>query len=444
AGLSAFEVMLSESQERMLLLVSPSDAPVLARHFARWGLHGEVVGRVTEGGNLRVVEAGQVVADLPIPLLVDDVPAYELHGERPPRAPARDALPEEAATDWTGELARLLRQPNLCSRAWAFGRYDSTVQANTVVGPGSGAAVLRVQGTNAGLAITTDCNPRYTSIDPRRGAQQAVAEAALNLACVGARPIAVTDCLNFGNPEKPTVAWQLAESVAGLAEACRAFDVPVVSGNVSLYNETASRAIAPTPAVGIVGKLTDVEQALRVGFRPDERVVLFGEPARSWSAGEYAALRSDTDQPVFPVFDLRAEVQLAALLVTLAERRLVRSAQDISDGGLAIALAESAFPHATGVTVDDQAWQMLLAAAGGSIATVLFSEDQGRALVSCGEADLAPVLALADARGVPALVLGRAGGRRLVIGAVVDGEVDALRRNWEDALGTLMQARRED
>ncbi len=443
AGLSAFEVMLSESQERMLLLVSPSDAPVLARDFARWGLHAEVVGRVTEGGSLHVLEAGQVVADLPIPLLVDEVPAYELHGERPTRAPARPVPPENAATDWTGELARLLRQPNLCSRAWAFGRYDSTVQANTVVGPGGGAAVLRVEGTNAGLAITTDSNPRYTSIDPRRGAQQAVAEAARNLACVGARPLAVTDCLNFGNPEKPNAAWQLSEAVAGLAEACRAFDVPVVSGNVSLYNETASRAIAPTPAVGMVGKLTDVEQVVRVGFRPGERVVLLGEPARSWSAGEYAAL-VDADQAVLPAFDLGVEVQLAAVLVTLVERNLVRSAQDISDGGLAIALAESAFPQTTGVIVDDQAWQTLLAAAGGSIATALFSEDQGRALVSCPEADLAAVLAFADERGVPALVLGCGGGRRLVIGTVVDGDVHALRRDWEDALGNLMQARRED
>jgi phosphoribosylformylglycinamidine synthase len=443
AGLSAFEVMLSESQERMLLLVAPSDAPALARHFARWELHAEVVGRVTDDSMLRVLQAGQVVAELPIPLLVDEVPAYELHGERPPRTTARSDPPSNAGTEWTAELARLLRQPNLGSRAWAFGRYDSTVQANTVVGPGGGAAVLRVDGTTAGLAITTDCNPRYTSIDPRRGAEQAIAEAARNLACAGARPLAVTDCLNFGNPEKPTVAWQLSEAVAGLAEACRAFDVPIVSGNVSLYNETAGQAIAPTPAVGMVGKLMNVEQAVRVGFRPDEAVVLLGAPARTWSTGEYAGL-VDADSGAFPAFDLAAELRLSAVLVTLAERGLLRSAQDISDGGLAIALVESSFPHTTGVTVNREAWTSLLSAAGNSIPTALFSEDQGRAVMSCRDTDLPSVLALAGANDVPALVLGRTGGRRLVIGPVVDGDVEALRQDWERALGDLMQARRED
>jgi phosphoribosylformylglycinamidine synthase subunit PurL len=448
-GLSPFEVMLSESQERMLVLVAPEDEGWARAHFERWGLHAEAVGEVLTERVIRVRDGEEVVAELPIPLLVDEVPAYELHpqgGRAGPRPPALEEGPGGPSwlaptVDFTAQLVGLLGSPNLCSRAYAFRQYDSTVQANTVFGPGGGAAVVRVDGTNLGLALTTDCNPRYTSIDPRRGAAQAVAEAARNVACVGARPIAVTDCLNYGNPEKPAVAWQLVEGVAGLADACRAFDVPIVSGNVSLYNETAGRAIAPTPAVGMVGLLEDVRRAVPTGFAAGQRLVLLGPPATSASASEYADVFVDDGLDRFPAFDLDGEVRLCRLLAELAEGGLVGSAQDVSDGGLAVALAECCFAGAVGAVVDRAAWAALVAAAGGRPAVALFSEDQGRAIVGCAEADLGRVLDLARAHGVPAQALGRAGGSRLAIGRAVEAELETLRAAWQAGFEALLRQR---
>src|SRR5262249_14514031 len=267
--------------------------------------------------------------------------AYDLMPVCPADAVARTARRAPAAAGpappprFEESLLELLGSPNLRSRRFAYRQYDSTVQGNTVLGPGHAAAVIRVDGTRKGLALTSDCNPRYMRLDPRRGAAQAVAEAARNLACVGAEAIAVTDCLNFGNPEKPEVAWQLTEATAGLAEACRTFGVPIVSGNVSLYNEAAGRAIPPTPTVGMVGLLEDVSRTVPTGFAPDNAVILLGAPAEDLGSSEY--LRED---PRFPRFELAVEVKLQQVLRELAARGLLRSAQDVSDGGLAAALAE--------------------------------------------------------------------------------------------------------
>jgi phosphoribosylformylglycinamidine synthase len=386
------------------------------------------VGEVIAERVVRVRDGDEVVAELPIALLVDDVPAYELQPSPTSNGAGRVATGGLGTKNGhlTEQLVALLGTPDLCSRAHAFRQYDSTVQANTVVGPGGGAAVIRIDGTHLGLALTTDCNPRYTSIEPRRGATQAVAEAARNVACVGARPIAVTDCLNFGNPEKPTVAWQLVESVAGLSDACRAFDVPIVSGNVSLYNETAGRAIAPTPAVGMVGLLDDVQRAVPTGFCAGSCLVLLGHPARP---------RADA----FPAFDLAAEVRLCRLLGELADQRLVLSAQDVSDGGLAIALAECCFAGSVGADVDEAAWTMLMTAAGGAPDVALFSEDQGRAIVGCRDADLARVMELTRRHDVPALAVGRTGGTRLTIGHAVDADVGALRAAWDAGFEKLLR-----
>jgi phosphoribosylformylglycinamidine synthase len=316
-------------------------------------------------------------------------------------------------------LLSLLASPNLRSKKYAFRQYDSTVQANTVFGPSAaGAAVVRVEGTHKGLALTTDCNPRYMRIDPRRGAMQAVAEAVRNLACVGAEPIAVTDCLNFGNPEKPTVAWQLTEAINGLAEACTVLNVPIVSGNVSLYNETAGRAIPPTPTVGMVGLLEDVSRAVPAGFDADSTILLLGDPARSLGASEHAG-----DGP-FPYLDLDAECRLATLLRAFAARRLLRSAQDVGDGGLAIALAECVLlSPGTGMGATLQV--------DGSPEVMLFAEDQGRAVVTCASEHVDLVLELAQTVGVPARVVGSTGGDRLKIGSVVDVSLAELRAAWQ-------------
>jgi phosphoribosylformylglycinamidine synthase len=412
-GLTPFDVMLSESQERMLLLVGPEAVDAVRKHFARWELHAEVVGSVISERVIRVRDGHEQVAELPIPLLTDEVFAYDLLPIKPPQGGPRGQLRPRG--DPGARLLALLASPNLRSRRFAYVQYDSTVQANTVIGPGYGAAVVRVDGTHKGLALTTDCNPRYMRLDPRRGAAQAVAEAVRNLACVGAEPIAVTDCLNFGNPEKPTVAWQLTEAIHGLAEACRALDVPIVSGNVSLYNETAGRAIPPTPTVGMVGLLDDVSLAVSAAFAPDTRVVLLGALPERPGATEY------TGDGEFPRFSLEEERRLADALRALAAHRLLRSAQDVSDGGLAVALAESALLGGTGATLR----------LDGSPEVMLFSEDQGRAVVTCQPADVEAVLQLAEEHGVVAHVAGSTGGAQLTISGVLSLSLDDLRQAWE-------------
>ena len=496
-GLTPFEVMLSESQERMLLLVRDGSQDDVCRHFARWDLHAEVIGQVTDDGLISVRDGTETVAQLPVALLTDDVPAYDLHAQPPdavphfpvaasrgpadnpignaeahaagpvasahrsarflsggsPREGARSEPASEAATGGGGPqapptrtnmataLLSLLNSPNLKSKRYAFRQYDSTVQANTVLGPGGGAAIVRVEGTTKGLALTTDCNPRYTRLDPRQGAAQAVAEAARNLACVGAQPIAVTDCLNFGNPEKPAVAWQLSEAVGGLAEACRALDVPVVSGNVSLYNETAGRAIPPTPTVGMVGLLEDVALAVPAAFSPGNSVILLGEAPRSLGASEYVG------DGAFPRLDLDDERRLGHLLRALARQRLLRSAQDVADGGLAVALAECALLGSTGASVhmladlqagtvpDVTQGDLQLRAVSGDASSrtevALFSEDQGRAVVTCRPHDVGAVLGLAARHAVAASVAGSTGGDRLSIDGALNVTLQKLRAAWE-------------
>jgi phosphoribosylformylglycinamidine synthase subunit PurL len=435
-GLGAFEVMLSESQERMLLLVQRGSEAAVEQHFARWELHAEVVGHVTDDGQIRVRDGAEVVADLPIALLTDEVFAYDLNAQAPSAAgslsdgegspqtasPRRNGVDirnvsgdESALKPFGASLLRLLASPNLRSRRFAFRQYDSTVQGNTVLGPGHAAAVIRVEGTHTGLALTTDCNPRFMRADPRLGAAQAVAEAARNLACVGAEPIAVTDCLNFGNPEKPIVAWQLTEAIHGLAEACRVLNVPIVSGNVSLYNETAGRAIPPTPTVGMVGLLEDVSLTVRTDFRADTSIVILGNQPTELGASEYAG-----DGP-FPRFDLADERRLGELLRSLAAQRLVCSAQDVSDGGLAIALAECALIGGVGATLDMP----------DSSAVALFSEDQGRAVVTCQPQDIPALLTLAATHGVQAQVVGVTGGAYLEIGDALRVSLKDLREAWE-------------
>jgi len=414
-GLSPFEVMLSESQERMLLLVRAGREVAIQEHFARWELHAEVVGHVTAEPSIRVRDGLEVVADLPIALLTDDVLAYDLVVEAPP--PAAPCHSDPGIRDPASALLKLLGNPNLRSRKFAYRQYDSTVQGNTVLGPGHAAAVVRVEGTRKGIALTADCNPRLVRLDPRRGAAQAVAEAARNLACVGAEPLAVTDCLNFGNPEKPPVAWQLTEAVNGLAEACRALQIPIVSGNVRLYNHAFGRPIPPTPSVGMVGLLEDVSQSVPTAFQSGNAVVLLGEPAESLGASEY--LPEDTR---FPRFDLDAERRLVHLLRELAGGGLLRSAQDVGDGGLGVALAECALLGNCGAR---------LRLDGPAIDVALFSEDQGRAVVTCAGEVVDAVLTIAATHGVPAGVAGETGGGHLVVDDVLDLPIATLRTTWE-------------
>ena len=437
-GMTPYEVMLSESQERMLLVVAPDSVDAVRQHFARWGLHSDVVGEITGDRSIRVCDGPELVACLPVPLLADEVPTYLREGRRPaPPTPA--SLPPEPA-DLGAALLRLLGAPNVCSRAAVFRTYDHTVQANTIVEPGFGAAVVRVRGTRVALAMTTDCNPRYCAADPRRGAQIAVAEAARNLACRGAEPIAVTDCLNFGNPERPEVYWQLSEAIDGLADACRALDVPVVSGNVSLYNETSGAAIAPTPIVGMVGLIEDRSRVVGSGFRDvGDVVVLLGPASAELGCGEYLALAGGGATGAPPRLDLDLERRVQEVCRTAARRGLLASAHDCSEGGLAVALAESCIAGGLGFRGEPAAFAALTADAARAgdprrSDAVLFGEGQSRIVVSCAPEDEAAVADLAAELAVPCRRIGAVGGDRFQWTDELDLGLEEVRRAWQDGL----------
>ena len=433
-GMTAYEVMLSESQERMVVSVKPEHAADAAAWFAQWELDAAVIGEVTSDGLARVMEGGREVAAAPVSMLTN-APSYEPPARRDPAAAARAAfdpaaLPDLDPADANAALLELLASPNIASKRWVYRQYDHQVGTNTVVTPGADAAVLRIRGVQHGLAVCTDGPGRAVELDPWAGAARAVAEAARNVACTGARPIAVTDCLNFANPERPEIYYQLRESIRGIAAACRAFDAPVVSGNVSLYNESEAGPVLPTPVIGMLGLLERPEIAVRSAFqREGDAVILLGaalaQPAASLGASEYLALRCGLCAGPVHV-DLAAERALVDCLAAAAEAELLHSAHDCSEGGLAAALAESAIGGALGVRVGGGLGERLDAA--------LFGEAGARAVVSTAPAAAAALRALAERCGVPLTPLGHVGGDRLVIADAVDLPLQTLAETWEAAL----------
>ena len=438
SGMTPYEVMLSESQERMLLIVSPEHLDDVAGVMDRWDLSHTVIGRATGDGIARIVDGPETVAEAPVSVLVD-APRYRPPGTRPAELDALHAAPMPGAPPSMGAgdvLLRLLAAPNIASRRSIYRRYDHEVQTNTMVKPGQAdAAVLRVRGSARGLAIATDGNGRHTYLEPYVGGAMAVAEACRNVACTGARPQAVTDCLNFGNPEKPEVYYQLEQTIRGIADACRALGVPVVSGNVSLYNETRGQAIYPTPVIGAVGVLTDVGARLTAGFATQgDAIVLLGSAAIT---GDVATLGGSEYLAYVhgkvigqPSIDLEAEARLQRLLVELAEARLLGSAHDCADGGLGVALAESAIVGGIGASLD--------ATVAGRWDAALFGEAASRVVVSAPEGDVDAVLDRAEAAGVPAMRLGSVGGERLRWEGLFDlplvGLTDAYEGGLEQAL----------
>jgi phosphoribosylformylglycinamidine synthase len=426
-GLSAYEILLSESQERMLLVARRGREEEVARVFRRWGLAVVRVGEVTATGRALVRHRGAVVADLPLGPLTREAPVYRRPAAAPAALAARQAAPEVPEGDPGAALTRLLETPELSSKEWIWRQYDHTVRTNTVAGPGGDAAVLLLKGTSSGLAVSCDVNPSYCWLDPGTGGAQAVAEAVRNLATVGAEPVGLTDCLNFGNPENPEVAWQLRECVRGMARACRALGVPVVSGNVSLYNETEGRSIHPTPTVAAVGLVPELAHLPRHDFAgPGRRIVLLGEDRGEFGGSAYLRLLYGIERGKPPRLDLGAEAALAELLRMLAFNGLVETAHDLAEGGLAVALAESCFGRGVGARV-----KVPLKPAA------LFSETQARAVVACLPANVEAVLAAAESARVPARDAGETGGESLVIeaeGETVDLEVAPLRERWATAL----------
>ena len=433
-GMTPYEVMLSESQERMLLVVRAGDEQGIVDAFARWDLHSDVIGRITDTGRLVVRDGDAVVGDLPLDMLVDDVPLRHPPLVQP--APRPHADPLSATPPWAPSeaLLRLLHSPNIGSRRPVWRRYDHQVGDDTVVRPGGDAAVLRIKGTSLGVAVTTDGNARYGELDPRRGAAIAVAEAARNCVAAGAEPVAVTNCLNFGNPEKSEVFWQLSEAIDGMAEACRVLGTPVVSGNVSLYNDTSGVSIAPTPVIGMVGVLGDVSLRLTPSFRSaGDRVVLVGPVRMELGGSEYQRLAHGVNAGEPPGLDLGLEARVQRAVLEAARAGILRSAHDVADGGLAVALAECCIGGGIGAAC---ALPELGASAGveSGVAGILFGETQSRFLLSCVAERAAELQEIIERHRVPFGEIGTVGGDRIIIGGHVDVSVADAVAAFEAAL----------
>jgi phosphoribosylformylglycinamidine synthase len=408
-GMTPYEILLSESQERMLVVAKQGHEDEVKKILTKWDLAAEVIGEVIAEPVYRVTEGDKVVAEFPGTRLVTDCPQYHPEAKESEQAVARrtrdvhaiSELPSESDPAWT--LERLLQAPTIASKYWIHRQYDSTVRTSTVMGPGHGdAAVLRIRGSKKALAVKTDCNGRYVFLDPRVGGRIAVAEAARNVACVGATPRAITNCLNFGNPKKPEVFFQFREAVYGMGDACRALETPVTGGNVSLYNENPQGAVYPTPTIGMVGVLDDASHATAMRFaRADDSVILLGENTNELGGSEYLAWIHGVVAGAPPAVDLAGEKKLIDALLESIRAGHVASAHDTSEGGLAVALAECCMADRNrpmGAKVDVSAWSTLATRA------LLFGEAQGRVVLSSSNADA--VLAIAKRHGVPARVIG--------------------------------------
>jgi len=399
-GMSAFEMMLSESQERMLMVLRPEMEAAARAIFDKWDLDFAIVGETIAEDRFIVRHRGAVKADLPLATLAGSAPEYDRPWEESPAPPPLGPIP---AIDPTDALMRLIGHPNHCARAWVWEQYDSQVLADTAQTPGGDAGVVRVHGTAKALAFTADVTPRYCQADPVEGGRQAVAEAFRNLCATGARPLAATDNLNFGNPEKPRIMGQLVGCIQGIGEACRALAFPIVSGNVSLYNETDGTGILPTPTIGGVGLIDDLAQMLTIRPRPGDALILLGETRGHLGQSALLADLFDREEGAPPPVNLEAEAAAGALMLRLARAGLVSAAHDLSDGGLALAVAEMALAAACGAAVEGEglAW--------------FFGEDQARYLVACAPDGVSAVLAAAGA--VPARRIGAMGGDAVALGA---------------------------
>ena len=460
-GMTPYEIMLSESQERMLLVAERGREREVFEVFQKWGLDAVEVGRVTDDGQLRILDHGRVAAEIPADALAKQGPVYHRPIAQPPHPEPSKAEPSAPlvefacpGTDLTENFRRLLASPTISSKGWITGQYDSMVRTNTRVGPGAGdAAVVRVKNTKRALALATDGNGRWGFLAPRLGAMHAVAEAARNVACSGARPVAATNCLNFGSPEKPEVMWQFTESIDGIAEACRALGIPVTGGNVSFYNETLGRPIYPTPVLGILGLMENADCALGSAFRTEGDLIVLldgrdGGPSgsrdredhrREFSTSEYAKAIHGMVAGAPPAVDLAAESRLIECLVELASESAIVSAHDISDGGLAVTVAESCF-GAEGLSAEIE----LDPPDGVPAEAALFGERGARAVVSLRPVSLARVDRIAAQWNVKSRRIGTVTSGEFRIqhkGALlIRGKEDSFREVWRESLGKALES----
>jgi len=445
-GMTPYEIMLSESQERMLLVVKRGREREVEEIFEKWDLHAAHIGEVTDDGLMRVRERGVVVAEIPTKALTDEAPVYRRPMETPKYLAEvqKLSLPEKPAVADADAFHALLASPAIASKRWVYRQYDHMVRTNTLVLPGAGAGVVRVKGTAKALALSVDGNGRHCYLDPYRGAILAVAEAARNVACAGGEPIGATNCLNFRNPERPEIMWQFARAVEGITAACTALDIPITGGNVSLYNETDGKAIYPTPVLGVVGLIEDASQVLGRSFRKaGDAVVLLGESRQELGGSEYLKVTQRIVAGEPPTIDLKAERALQRLLVATIREGLLQSAHDCADGGLAITLAECAFgTGGIGLTVELPA--VAPSGAWSSTAT-LFSESASRVVVSVARENVAEFLARAAAFGVPASEIGATGGARISVSingrTAIDVAASEAETIWDTALGIFFKQR---
>jgi phosphoribosylformylglycinamidine synthase subunit PurL len=436
AGMTPYEMMLSESQERMLLVVKQGREQEIYELFAKYGLEAKAIGKVTDDKMLRLYFRGEVVAEIPVDALAKDAPVYHKPSKEPAYYRKFQAMEPyvPAVSNYEETLLSLLAQPTIASKEWVYQQYDYMVRTNTVVAPGSDAAVVRIRGTNKALAMTTDCNSRYIYLDPETGGKIAVAEAARNVVCSGAKPLAITDCLNFGNPEKPEIFWQLEKAVDGMSEACRVLGTPVISGNVSLYNETNGEAIYPTPVVGMVGLVEDIRHITTQAFQQaGDLIYVIGEAKQEFGGSELQKLLEGRIFGKAPEIDLETEAKRQRELLTAIQAGVIASAHDIAEGGFAVALAECVMSTnglGAKVTMD------------GDITAQLFSETQSRFIVSVKKENQEKFEQLVEAKLIGevtndgTLLVERASGE-----VVIQLSVEQMRSVWTGAIPCLLKSK---
>ncbi len=433
-GMTPYEMMLSESQERMLIVAKKDKVKELQEIFSKWDLDAVIIGQVTEGGRLKVSFKGKTVVDLPVKAVIDLCPAYEMESQTPSYLESATQLePFSEPENFNQAFLKLLSSPTIAEKEWVRRQYDHMVQVNTTFFPGADASVIRIKDTNKALAVTLDGNSLYSYLDPETGGKIAVAEACRNLACVGARPIGVTNCLNFGNPEKPEIMWQFQETIKGIAQGCRTFNIPVTGGNVSFYNDTEGISIYPTPVLGIVGMVDDIKQITGPAFMAEgDILILLGENKDELGASEYVKTIHHKEKGIPPQIDLEEEKRIQDFCLEIISLGLVQSAHDVSEGGLACCLAESSFlsDKKTGLSVNLQD--------GIRSDAVLFGETQSRIVITSKNQNHQKILDLAKNKQMKAVVIGKTGGDRIVIShgdkKLIDVPVDEALKAWRNAI----------
>ena len=441
-GMTPYEILLSESQERMLVCVKKGNEGKVREVFDKWGLDSEIIGRVTEDKMFTVRLNGEVVSRIPSESLVlgGGAPVYKRETKRPTYLDELhkvdlDSLPLDR--DWNETLLTMLSSPNICRKGWVYDQYDSMVRTNTAVGPGSDAAVMRLRKSRKALALSTDCNGRFCYSNPRVGAQSAVAEAARNIVCSGGRPLAITNCLNFGNPYKPEIYFGFSEAVGGMGDACRVFNTPVTGGNVSFYNEDPDRAVFPTPTIGMLGLIEDTDHITTQWFKDDgDAILLIGDNSEELGVSEYLHTIHKMTRGDVPALDLQFEKKMQAILLELIQSGLIKSAHDCSEGGLAIALAESCISNS-----DNQRGARIELSDDLRSDALLFGESQSRVVISCEEANVDRIIASFSEKAVPCDRIGSVGGESLKINALVGLSLSKMTDAYYNAMHNFMDAR---